>query len=1042
MEALQPKPRKAKNKKKREKLADVEESTLTLLEDHTSSFKSVSEKVTDDLDNEIDISPISEYYGEPEVANNTFFIKDVKIENVSNGGHKFDLDAEASASCSVPLVPEVDESDQPVISKNGNCLVSEDSSLASNNLDIKSEKNEELLRQSELNIYPFSQQFHAYEETVISSEYNDLETPNSFKQESIVENTECLVCNPEVEQLYPSLDDEFYENLQERSLLRNRTVSQQSFHKTSKDDVDALSLQNAEAQLDYIAPTELDDIVIEDEFKSFEVVTVVDGEACVDNISLLSDTLHHLSLQTLMYDDQYEQKLQSCYHSECVSPALSTPNFEDLNKELLISELQSYYHNPQLVMNDEFLQDFINMCQNPTHELHLLLTRYQKARQNYLLHNSVIETGVSRYNKLKETIWTFTKEKRVETGYCADHMKVSYTENCSKSHCHQEILKDVDDSLNSIYENCSIPLALLQYNWKIAFYHVEQYFVKLTESCPPLYTVTEYITSYVPGILIPWEHVNHTSQLRVCISILFHFKRQKMTDDVFTRDIDRWLNILVSMLLRVATLLDHRFLLNHLLRCPTGFSFWGSNFLQFAWANNTYSTETIIGNPIVDHFFLMYLTMLLPLEGRESMLANYEPPVEDSNPAEWSILDELGEVDCDDKQLLERDYLELLGQFNFGLFYRELLKYPTPEEFIKNKQNINEQEMMTMFSMCLKCIAQIKNAFMHLDFTRYRNFCQRNANIMITFMRFVSDFYYFYEGYGGKYERWSMTVDTNQNKLLTVHNHVIEEGFRCLAETSNVSLWQFLADLPYHRISIHVLWKLYGFLHQVNPEKHLKKSVLREGSPYEIVTKLYKTARFQCRLEALSDEDCTFMVNVFCKMALSREIDDNFVKVIALDIYHIGVTSTVDKQSTDHACKGCLSSIINHCPEVVSTIINNLDKPTLKDLPNNMRIFRGLCLQSWLPSDDDFNLLATWLQTTSITSLTNQLSRVVIKGNLINEKYVPLCPFINITFYIKNQLFFFIIHYSDSLLFLLHPSFFTSFLVSVSSIELFCNFVK
>ena len=130
----------------------------------------------------------------------------------------------------------------------------------------------------------------------------------------------------------------------------------------------------------------------------------------------------------------------------------------------------------------------------------------------------------------------------------------------------------------------------------------------------------------------------------------------------------------------------------------------------------------------------------------------------------------------------------------------------------------------------------------------------------------------------------------------------------------------------------------------------------------------------------MSDEDCTFMVNVFCKMALSREIDDNFVKVIALDIYHIGVTSTVDKQSTDHACKNCLSTIIDHCPDVVSVIINNMDKQTLKDLPNNLRIFRGLSLQNWHPSDDDFNLLVTWLQTTPITSLTNQLSRVIIKG--------------------------------------------------------------
>ena len=994
MEAIQPKPRKSKSKKKRVKSVNTEESSSTCPINHESNSLSISKTTPDNLDDGFEVShcqpnqgiEISPQRGQPshakynddeKVLNNISCAQEVKEENIHNGDNDVGFDAIVSPIDSHSILHEIDNNGQSVDSRNGDHLILDTCESSLNDLDINSDRNEELLRKSQLNVFAFSQQIHDNDQEV-STSFNDSEIPtSSLQQESSVENQ---ICNPEVEQLYPSLDDEFYENLQERSLLRNRSVSQQSYHINSKDDVDALSLQNAEAQLDYIAPAQLDDIAIENEFKSFEVITVVDGEACADNISLLSDTLHHLSLQTLMYDDQYEQKLQSCYHSECVSPAQSMPNFEDLNKELLVNEVQCYYHNPQLTMNDEFLKDFINMCQNPTHELHLLLTRYQNARHNFLLHNTVIENGVQRYNKLKDTMWTFTKEKRMETGYCADHMKVSYAENCSKSHCHQENLKDVDDSLNNIFENCSIPLALLQYNWKIAFHHVEQYFVKLTESCPPLYTVSDFITSYIPGVLIPWEHVNHTSHLRVCISILFHFKREKMTDDIFTRDIDRWLNILVSMLLRVATLLDHRFLLNHLLRCPTGFSFWGSNFLQFAWANDTYSTETIIGNPIIDHFFLMYLTMLLPLEGRETMLENYEPPVEDSDPAEWCLLDELGEVDCDDKQLLERDYLELLGQFNFGLFYRELLKYSNPAEFMKNKQNINEQEMMTMFSMCLKCISQIKNAFTHLDFTRYRNFCQRNANIMTTFMRFVSDFYYFYEGYGGKYERWSMTVDANPNKLLIVHNHVIEEGFRCLAETSNVSLWQFLADLPYHRISIQVLWKLYGFLHQVNPEKYLKKSVLREGSPYEIVTRLYKTARFQCRLEALSDEDCTFMVNVFCKMALSREIDDNFVKVIALDIYHIGVTSTVDKQSTDHACKGCLSSIINHCPEVVSTIINNLDKQTLRDLPNNMRIFRGLCLKNWFPSDDDFNLLTTWLQTTSITSITNQLSRIIIKG--------------------------------------------------------------
>lgn len=951
MEATRPKSRKSKSKKNK-----------------------VRQTVTED-----EPSTSAAYFEEPKVANvPEVLAEDVASEDLKSPEHDITSEEHDSEECddeNAELTPQV-------------CV-------SLNNLDVNCERSDSFLTRSQLNVFDI-------ESANVSVKVNNKESecdlgdvvpivPDSDPQldpqcNGSIINGESVApdegedededCNPEIEQLYPSLDDEFYESLQNNS-TRLRSVSQQSCHNSIREDLDNLSMQNAEAQLDYIAPAMVDDPNFDLELRSFEVVNVIDNQTCLDNLSLVSEaqTLHHMSLQTLVYDDKYEQKLQNCYQSKCVSPTPSMPTFEELNKEILINELKCYYHNPQLAKNHEFIADFIAMCENPTHDLHHLLILYQKGRQNFLSHNAVIENNISSYTKAKESCWSFVKEKKTETGYCADHMKVTHTETCHKAICHQEVVKDIEDSLASIRDNCGVPLALLQYNWKIAYYHVEQFMIRLISSCPPMYN--QGITSYVPGVSIPWDHVNDTGQIRTCISILFHFKRQKISDEVFSNDIDRWLKILVSMLLRVATLLDHRFLLNHLLRCPTGFSFWGSHFLQFAWAENTYVPQSIIGNPIVDHFFLMYLTLLFPLEERDRMLADYEPPVQDSDPSEWALLDELGEVECDGKQLLERDYLELLGQFNFGMFYRELLKYPTPDEFIENKQDITEQEMMTMFSMCLQCIAHIREAFTHLDFTRYRNFCQRNANIMTTFMRFVSDFYHFYDYYGGG---WSMNEDVDRTKLLNVHNHVIEEGFRCLAETSNVSLWQFLTDLPYHRISIKVLWKLYGFLHQVNPEKHIKSSVLREGSPYEIVTKLYKTARFQRRLESLSDEDCTFMVNVFCKMALSREIDDNFVKVIALDIYHIGVTSTVDKQSTDHACKNCLSNIIDHCPEVVSVIINNIDKQTLKDLPSNLRIFRGLSLQSWLPTNDDFNLLITWLQTTPITSLTNQLSRVVIKG--------------------------------------------------------------
>eukprot|EP00116_Pleurobrachia_bachei_P001405 sb/3461667/ len=839
------------------------------------------------------------------------------------------------------LLEEFVPSDQDFISYNDS---TEDQPSCSsdqtplNNLDINSSLRDSLLRKSQLNVLECSS-----EQTIVPEQEGEGVGGSILERHSESEFETAHLEQPreaEIDQLYPSLDEGYYQ-----SRLRSPTP----------DDVEKLSLQISEAQLDGIAPVQTGNTPEQTSWVPPSAPSEFEEEH--DTVSLISEhsTLHHLSLQTLVYDDQYEQKLQNCY--QCISPSQSVPSFEELNKELLINELKTFYHNPQLATNEEFLKDFIGLCENPNHDLHNLLLRYQAARQSFLDHNRTIEEHISKYHRSRETIWTFSKDKRIEHAFCADHIKVTHSESCSKAVCHPETLKEVSDSLESIQENCAAPLALSQYNWKIAHHQVEQYVVKLIQQSPPLYS--DQVTSFVPGTQVPWELVHQTSNLRISISILFHFKRQTLSDEVFAGDIDRWLSILIGYLLRTATLLDHRFILNHLLRCPTGFSFWGSKFLQFVWAE--YPVCSLSSNPVIDHFFLLYVTLISPLSERDNMLANYEAPVQDSDPAEWSLLDELGEVEVAGKQLLERDYLELLGQFNFGMFFRELLRHPTPEDFMKGRQDMSERDVMMLFSMCLQCITHIKEAFTYLDFTRYRNFCQRNARIMTTLVMFVSDYYYFFEWYGGRFERFSMTMDTDKNKLLTMHNFVFEEGFRCLAETSNASLWQFLTELPYQRVSIKVLWKLYCFLHQINPDRCIRSSILRDGSPYEIVTKLYKSARFQRRLESLSDEDCTYMVNIFSRMALSREPNDIFVSVIALDIYHIGVTAPADKQSTDHASKVCLSSIIDHSPVVVSAILVNMEKPTLKDLPNNLRL---VCLVR--PKDRALHKIVLFLEGVKI----------------------------------------------------------------------------
>lgn len=160
--------------------------------------------------------------------------------------------------------------------------------------------------------------------------------------------------------------------------------------------------------------------------------------------------------------------------------------------------------------------------------------------------------------------------------------------------------------------------------------------------------------------------------IRLTISILFHFLRRPVPDREFSNEIKKWLGKLVAFYVRLATWQDHLFLIYHVLRCPSGIASWATSLIQIPKANpNEMSPFTC---DEVNHCMTFLKVLLMPTKQRNEFLAQLHSenggPI-DATTAEdlWIVIDSDGEEDktpageC--AGLKENDLIALLNQVPF-----------------------------------------------------------------------------------------------------------------------------------------------------------------------------------------------------------------------------------------------------------------------------------------------------------------------------------------------------------------------------------------
>ena len=123
-----------------------------------------------------------------------------------------------------------------------------------------------------------------------------------------------------------------------------------------------------------------------------------------------------------------------------------------------------------------------------------------------------------------------------------------------------------------------------------------------------------------------------------------------------------------------ATLYDHLFLLNHIMRCPAGVGRWAAGYIQPALPV-TDLLETSFDNPFLDHLITILATVLLPVKERAAFVQEHRLKaryVKDGGEEEgdrvWCVLDGEGSEEED----MQVGIFSRPGRSK-GLLYKHLL---------------------------------------------------------------------------------------------------------------------------------------------------------------------------------------------------------------------------------------------------------------------------------------------------------------------------------------------------------------------------------
>ncbi|CAH1788011.1 unnamed protein product [Owenia fusiformis] len=657
----------------------------------------------------------------------------------------------------------------------------------------------------------------------------------------------------------------------------------------------------------------------------------------------------------------------------------------EVYKPLTEEQLRTLYYNPMLEQNAAYIETFLQEVRKDKGEFYELVANYYRARNN--LYSAEHDIGVlqNELAKLMDIVWTWTQHNVTAQGFCGDDTKVSAVHTYEKANFDEEATKEIARVLSTIRTNVHYTeMSLHGYMAAMARLQVEFYIHEMYMHAPVFRDLPR--NSPVQGMTAEQRDPKFFASVQMCrhaITVLFEFQRKPAKDQQFLQDTRMWLQRLVASLLRVATLEDHVFLLNHILRCPSGMGKWCAQFLQVLSPPVAHD-QSCLGHHLLDHFVNLLATIMMPISAREDFLYQMKhvltPSVDKTAAANpWIFVDSDGEEDEEVEKcwfyLNENDIVALLNQFPIQDMFRHLLLiYTDEEQDVYNPLQTSETGMLKLlaFATCLiKLYGEGLNTF---NMSRYRQLNKRIGKMIRQAVCFVCDHWQNF-----KYVHNTMPQSTVKTIQAEVDQFFLKATYQILS-ANRLGSWQFMADMPYIGVSISMMWKLLWLLHRgYDVIEAMNQHVSIEECKF-IMQDPSSKSQFQDKLIAMSTSEAIYLLTAFANMARSRphEDDGEYVKAIATEMFEIAYISSHTREFCSKVGRELLSSIASEHPFIISELLHYVSDTISRVGMVSLYLFKELPIHLWLPTDADIAIVKNWLLNEPLTSPQHQLSRLLV----------------------------------------------------------------
>lgn len=483
-------------------------------------------------------------------------------------------------------------------------------------------------------------------------------------------------------------------------------------------------------------------------------------------------------------------------------------------------QIEQLYSNREVqlieMFEGEFVQKELKDDSIQEHPLYALLKRYGKSRVKFLVNLKNIAHLSKTLDENYKKIWRVEKRTASGHGFCECGKAVRGSHDFQHAVFDEDVNSELNRNLKELLNMSCFNHTKFSQDYELYQRQIEQMIGELMNSKAFAHVPKDSPVVLNEEVVYP-DMKSKINELRLYISILFKFLRDAIHDKFLTNSIQEWIKKLVALQLRVATWQDHVFILFHILRCPVGVGNWAANLVQVPVMQRlTNEHQNPFEYPEFQHCVALLSALLLPIKDRgtflEGITKDLVPSKDNVEEEVWILVDSDGEEGSSPSGecigLKENDLVAIYDQIPFEMVFRLMTHIQqNGDRYELELTKITGHHIIKAIAFSSKFISILKRGLTTYDSERYKQFAKRLGRLMKHTLFYVSDIIQLYktrDGYKDLEEGQRIQVEFDELIFRSAH---------FIYASQKLSLFQYLADFPYHLVSTKSLWKLYYYLH-------------------------------------------------------------------------------------------------------------------------------------------------------------------------------------------------------------------------------------